>query len=63
MGMIGKVSRIVLNRATHDCASWPDSVNISINLSAIDFRRSRLLEEIDKPISSPACAGARSKSR
>ena len=47
MGMIGKVSRSVLNRATLDCASWPEEVNISVNLSAIDFRRSRLLEEID----------------
>jgi diguanylate cyclase (GGDEF)-like protein len=50
MGMIGKVSRIVLKTAMHDCASWPDSVNISINLSAIDFRRSRLLDEIDEAV-------------
>jgi diguanylate cyclase (GGDEF)-like protein len=47
MGMIGKVSRSVLNRALRDCATWPETVNISVNLSAIDFRRSRLLEEID----------------
>jgi diguanylate cyclase (GGDEF)-like protein len=47
MGLIGKVSRNVLNRAMRDCMEWPEGVNISINLSAIDFRRSRLLEEID----------------
>ena len=50
MGMIGKVSRSVLNRATLDCATWPEEVNISVNLSAIDFRRSRLLDEIDHAI-------------
>lgn len=50
MGMIGKVSRSVLNRAMRDCATWPESVNVSVNLSAIDFRRSRLLEEIDGAI-------------
>ncbi|TCD11386.1 putative bifunctional diguanylate cyclase/phosphodiesterase [Oricola cellulosilytica] len=50
MGMIGKVSRLVLKTAMRDCADWPESVNISINLSAIDFRRSRLMEEIDEAL-------------
>ena len=39
MGMIGKVSRSVLNRALSDCAAWPESVNISVNLSAIQKTR------------------------
>jgi diguanylate cyclase (GGDEF)-like protein len=50
MGLIGQVSRGVLKQAMIDCAKWPDTVNISINLSAIDFRRSRLLEEIDSAL-------------
>jgi diguanylate cyclase (GGDEF)-like protein len=59
MGMIGKVSRSVLNRALSDCAQWPESVNISVNLSAIDFRRSRLLEEIDSAIAQSGVAPER----
>lgn len=59
MGMIGKVSRSVLNRATLDCATWPEEVNISVNLSAIDFRRSRLLEEIDNAIAQSGIAPSR----
>jgi EAL domain-containing protein (putative c-di-GMP-specific phosphodiesterase class I) len=59
MGMIGKVSRSVLNRALRDCSTWPDSVNISVNLSAIDFRRSRLLEEIDNALETSGMAPER----
>jgi diguanylate cyclase (GGDEF)-like protein len=59
MGMIGKVSRSVLNRALSDCATWPESVNISVNLSAIDFRRSRLLDEIDSAIANSGVAPQR----
>lgn len=50
MGMIGKVSRSVLLRAMQDCVKWPGDVSVSVNLSAIDFRRSRLLDEIDDAI-------------
>ncbi|QKV20343.1 putative bifunctional diguanylate cyclase/phosphodiesterase [Oricola thermophila] len=59
MGMIGKVSRSVLARALSDCATWPESVNISVNLSAIDFRRSRLLDEIDSAVSASGVAPER----
>ncbi|GAB4358326.1 MAG: EAL domain-containing protein [Oricola sp.] len=59
MGMIGKVSRSVLNRALSDCATWPESVNISVNLSAIDFRRTRLLDEIDSAIANSGVAPER----
>ncbi|WP_421857167.1 putative bifunctional diguanylate cyclase/phosphodiesterase [Oricola sp.] len=59
MGMIGKVSRLVLKTAMRDCAAWPDSVNISINLSAIDFRRTRLLDEIDEALAKSGLAPER----
>jgi len=59
MGIIGKVSRSVLNRALSDCSTWPESVNISVNLSAIDFRRSRLLDEIDNALAQSGVAPKR----
>ncbi len=39
MGIITKVTESIMRRATQDCASWPDTVDVSVNLSPIDFRR------------------------
>lgn len=39
MGIISKLTECVLRRAARDCASWPDHVTVSVNLSPIDFQR------------------------
>ena len=38
MGIIGDLTRCMLNRAARDCSLWPDSLFVSVNLSAHDLR-------------------------
>ncbi|ENN87444.1 diguanylate cyclase/phosphodiesterase with PAS/PAC sensor [Rhizobium freirei PRF 81] len=38
MGIVGGITRFMINRACRDCASWPGQVAVSVNLSAQDLR-------------------------
>ncbi|MDE1990945.1 MAG: EAL domain-containing protein [Rhizobiaceae bacterium] len=38
MGIVNGITRFVLNQACRDCASWPQGVSVSVNLSAQDLR-------------------------
>lgn len=37
MGIIGDLTRCVVEKAVRDCAEWPDSLFVSVNLSAHDL--------------------------
>src|SRR5262249_37920092 len=37
-GLISDISRWVLREASKECVTWPESVSISVNISARDFR-------------------------
>ncbi|WP_306117597.1 MULTISPECIES: EAL domain-containing protein [unclassified Roseitalea] len=39
MGIITKLTESMLRRAVNDCAGWPAHIDVSVNLSPIDFRR------------------------
>jgi diguanylate cyclase (GGDEF)-like protein len=38
MGIVSGITRFMLNRACRDCAGWPRSLSVSVNLSAQDLR-------------------------
>jgi diguanylate cyclase (GGDEF)-like protein len=38
MGIVSDISEFMLDAATLECAKWPEPINVSINLSAKDFR-------------------------
>ena len=37
MGIIGELTRCVMEKAAQDCATWPDALFVSVNLSAHDL--------------------------
>lgn len=47
LGIIGKITSVVLRKSIKACVDWPEDVGISVNLSAIDFENPNLIEEID----------------
>ncbi|MGB7431130.1 MAG: EAL domain-containing protein [Ahrensia sp.] len=46
-GLIWDITIQVLNKACKDCASWPNGVRVSVNLSALDFQDMRIVREIE----------------
>jgi diguanylate cyclase (GGDEF)-like protein len=38
MGIVTGITRFMLNQACRDCATWPQSISVSVNLSAQDLR-------------------------
>lgn len=46
-GLIWDITIQVLNKACQDCATWPNSVRVSVNLSALDFQDMRIVREIE----------------
>ncbi len=46
MGIISDMTRFVVAQACRACATWPDTISVSVNLSAIDFERAHLAAEI-----------------
>jgi predicted signal transduction protein with EAL and GGDEF domain len=46
MGIVSDMTQFVIAEACRACASWPDSIGVSVNLSAIDFERPHLAAEI-----------------
>ncbi|MCJ8521347.1 diguanylate cyclase (GGDEF)-like protein [Pseudorhizobium tarimense] len=38
MGIVSEISRYVMDQACRDCASWPEPVAVSVNLSVHDLR-------------------------
>jgi len=46
MGIITKLTESVIRTAAHDCMRWPEHVTVSVNLSAIDFRRDDICQTI-----------------
>ncbi len=47
MGIVGKITSIVLRDSIAECCKWPKEVGISVNLSATDFDNPELIREID----------------
>jgi len=46
MGIVSDISTFMLAAATKDCAKWPEPINVSINLSAKDFRNRDIVAKV-----------------
>jgi diguanylate cyclase (GGDEF)-like protein/PAS domain S-box-containing protein len=42
-GLITSLGRLMLRRACHDAANWPDDVRVAVNLSPLQFRAGNVL--------------------
>lgn len=49
-GLMSEISRFVIVEAARECASWPDDMTISVNLSAIDFRDADVEEMVNSAL-------------
>lgn len=47
MGIVGKITLIVLRKSIEECCRWPSDIGVSVNLSAIDFDNPDLVSLID----------------
>jgi EAL domain-containing protein (putative c-di-GMP-specific phosphodiesterase class I) len=43
MGIVSGITKFMLNQACRDCATWPSSVSVSVNLSVQDLRSSNVV--------------------
>ena len=50
-GLIQDVGAMILRRACFACASWPDDIAVSVNLSPVQFRAANLETEITDALS------------
>lgn len=46
MGIVSEITRFVLQQACADCASWPDDIGVSVNLSVQDLRNENILSVV-----------------
>ncbi|MCT4655420.1 MAG: EAL domain-containing protein [Cohaesibacter sp.] len=49
-GMIVELGRWILNQVCQDAMLWPKPVSVAANISAIQFTRSNILEDIDQAL-------------
>ncbi len=47
MGVVGELTRHMLNVACRDCANWGDDVGVSVNLSANDLRNEDVVDMVE----------------
>jgi EAL domain-containing protein (putative c-di-GMP-specific phosphodiesterase class I) len=46
MGIISQISTFMLNAACAECSRWPEHTNVSVNLSAKDFRNRDVVQKV-----------------
>lgn len=59
IGLISRISEIVLARACALAAKWPNRLSLAVNLSAIQFRSSRLVDTISEALATSGLAASR----
>lgn len=50
MGIVSGITRFMLNRACRDCAAWPGSLSVSVNLSAQDLRSNDIVAVVTEAL-------------
>jgi diguanylate cyclase (GGDEF) domain len=50
MGIINDLTRCMLNRAARDCSLWPESLFVSVNLSAHDLRTREIVDIVSETL-------------
>jgi diguanylate cyclase (GGDEF)-like protein len=46
IGLIGAIGEQIIERATVECASWPENIGVAVNLSPLQFARGNIVEAI-----------------
>ena len=59
MGIIADISTFVLQAACLECAKWPESTSVSVNLSAKDFRNSDVVQKVRDALAMSSLAAHR----
>ena len=50
VGCVSKITRFVIWEAVAQCAQWPGSVGVAVNLSAVDLTDGNVVEEVSKAL-------------
>ena len=50
-GLIMPLGYWALKQATHDATTWPEDVSVSVNISAVQFRHTNLVDLVDDALS------------
>ncbi len=58
-GLIGQIGEWVLRQACAAAAEWPDNMGVAVNLSALQFRDSGLVESITQALSASGLSARR----
>lgn len=59
MGIVSDISAFMLGAATMECAKWPEPINVSINLSAKDFRDRSIVTKVREALAASGLAAHR----
>jgi len=59
MGLIGEVTRQIVNTACRDCMAWPEEMGVSVNLSAIDIGNPEIVGVIRAALETSGLAPSR----
>ncbi|MCU0830380.1 MAG: EAL domain-containing protein [Rhizobiaceae bacterium] len=59
MGIVGDLTGFVVREACRACAAWPENMSVSVNLSAIDFERPALANDIRSALAASGLAPSR----
>ncbi len=50
MGVVSRISELVLDTACRQCVLWPEHIGVSVNLSAKDFQSGDIVETIERAL-------------
>ncbi|GEO86022.1 MULTISPECIES: putative bifunctional diguanylate cyclase/phosphodiesterase [Alphaproteobacteria] len=46
MGIVTDITRFMIRKACRDCASWPEEIGVSVNLSVLDLRNDDIVKTV-----------------
>ena len=46
MGIVADITRFMIRSACRDCATWPDTIGVSVNLSVLDLRNDDIVKTV-----------------
>lgn len=59
IGIVTDITRLIIERACADCADWPASINVSVNLSEHDLRSNNIVTTVRKALEKSGLAPSR----
>jgi diguanylate cyclase (GGDEF)-like protein len=59
MGIVSGITKFMLNQACHDCATWPSSISVSVNLSVQDLRSSNVVAVVTDALATSGLSPSR----